>query len=64
MFFSFKNFKSTECCLSINGLGTTTWAGLPDLKAQNQKINNEDQKRRKHLNLHKNMMNTRIKPKN
>jgi hypothetical protein len=31
---------------------------------QNQKINNEDQKRRKHLNLHKNMMNTRIKPKN
>jgi hypothetical protein len=32
--FSFDNFKSTKCCLSVNGLNLIMWAELSDIKAQ------------------------------
>jgi hypothetical protein len=43
--FSFKNFKSTEHCLSINGLSIAMWAGLPDPKAQTHKHDSKPEKK-------------------
>jgi hypothetical protein len=58
--FPFENIKATKHSLIENGLSQSIWVGLPRTKTQNQKRNNKDQKRRKRLNLLKNMKNIQM----